>query len=649
MTNALLEPWTGPFGGVPPFGRVRVADFEPAFDAAMAAKRAEVAVIAGDPTPPTFANVLVALEDAGRLLARVNAVYGVWTSTLSTPELQAVQRALGPRLAAFDDEIVQNEALFARIAAVYAVRERLGPEERRLTEKIHDDFVRAGARLEAASKAKLTALNQALASAYTTFQLNVLADEEAHETALGEEDRAGLPAGFHAVQNTRSSVEPFLTLSPRRDLREQVWRRFVARGANGDASDNRATIASILALRAERAALLGHRSHAAWQLASSMARTPERARALMDRVWIPAVARVREEVNAMRALADHEIAPWDYRFLAEKVRKRDFDFDAEELAPYLDLEPLREGAFWVAGELFGLTFTPREGIEVGHPDIRVFEVTRGDAHVGLFYFDPFARPGKQSGAWMSSYREQERLHGAIMPIVSNNLNLVPGAPLSWADAHTLFHELGHALHGLLSDVRFPSLSGTSVPRDFVEFPSQLLEHWLETPEVLGRFARHRETGAPMPPELVAKLARSSRFNLGFATVEYLAAAFVDMALHDGPPPADPIAVEEATLAALGMPPEIVMRHKTAHFAHLFSGDSYSAAYYAYLWADVLVADAHEAFVVEGGGPFDRAVAARLHEHVLARGDTLGAEASFRGFRGRDADEAALLRKRGFAG
>lgn len=648
MTNALLAPWTGPFGGVPPFGRVRVADFEPAFDAAMAAKRAEIAVIAGDTSPPTFANVLVALEDAGRLLGRVSAVYGVWTSTLSTPELQAVQRVLGPRLAAFDDEIVQNEALFARIAAVHAARETLGPEERRLTEKIHDDFVRAGARLGAPSKARLTALNQELASAYTTFRLNVLADEESHETALAEDDRAGLPAGFHAVQNTRSSVELFLTVSPHRALREQVWRRFVARGANGDATDNRAIIARILALRAERATLLGHRSHAAWQLASSMARTPERARALMDRVWTPAVARVREEVAAMRALSDHDVAPWDYRFLAEKVRKRDFDLDADALAPYLDLEPLREGAFWVAGELFGLVFTPLEGIEVCHPDVRVFEVTRGATHVGLFYFDPYARPGKQSGAWMSSYRDQERLRGAVTPIVSNNLNLVPGAPLSWADAHTLFHELGHALHGLLSDVRFPSLSGTSVPRDFVEFPSQLLEHWLETPEVLGRFARHRETGAPMPPELVAKLTRSSRFNLGFATVEYLAAALVDMALHDGPPPADPIAVEEATLTALGMPPEIVMRHRTAHFAHLFSGDSYSAAYYAYLWADVLVADAYEAFV-EGGGPFDRAVAARLHEHVLSRGDTLGAEASFRGFRGRDADEAALLRKRGFAG
>ena len=455
------------------------------------------------------------------------------------------------------------------------------------------------------------------------------------------------------VPNTRSAVEPFLEYSTRRDLREKVWRTFVSRGDNGDEHDTNATIQRILKLRAERAKLLGYPTYAHWHLEDTMAKTPERAVALMEAVWPAAVARVHEEVADMQALANAEtdaagaprirIEPWDYRFYAEKVRVQKYDLDANVLKPYLQLEKLREGMFWVAGQLYGFQFVqvPPGRIPVAHPDVRVWEVRDAKGrHVGLWYFDPYARQTKRSGAWMNAYRNQERFDGEVSTIVSNNSNFVQGKPgepllISWEDATTLFHEFGHALHGLSSNVSYPSLSGTRVARDYVEFPSQLLEHWLATPEVLNRFARHYQTGAPIPAELVAKVQRAETFNQGFKTIEYLSSALVDMKLHlAGDADIDPRAFERDTLAALGMPSEIVMRHRTPQFGHVFSGDGYAAGYYSYLWSDTLSADAWEAFT-EAGGPYDAKVAKRLHDEVLATGNTRDPADAYRAFRGHD--------------
>jgi peptidyl-dipeptidase Dcp len=676
--NPLLEEWTGPYHGVPAFDRYRVEHFPPALEAAMAGQLAEIDGIAASPQPPDFENTLAALERAGRTLQRVLTVYGVYGTTLATPEFQAVEREMAPRLAAFQDRVTQNEALYRRIAAVYEARERSGltPEQQRLAWVHHNSFVRAGARLDGAAKKRLAEINERLAALFTGFGQNVLADETERLTVLEDErDLAGLPATFVAsaaataserghdgrwvVANTRSSVEPFLTWSERRDLRERVFRSFVGRGANGDGHDNGALVAEILGLRAERARLLGYETHAHWQLEDQMARTPARALELMEAVWPPALARVREEVADMQAVADREgalitIEPWDYRHYAEKVRKERYDLDQGELKPYLQLERLREALFWVAGRLFGFTFSPVAGVPLAHPDVRVYEVkAAGERHVGLWYFDPYARPGKRSGAWMSAYRAQERFAGEVPTIVSNNANFVKGAPgepvlISWEDATTLFHEFGHALHGLSSSVRYPSLSGTSVARDSVEFPSQLFERWLETPEVLSRFAVHYRTGRPMPDELVERMQRASKFNQGFATVEYLAAALVDMRLHlAGDAAVDPGTLERDTLARIGMPREIVMRHRTPHFLHVFGDDGYSAAYYSYLWADTLSADAWEAFMESAGGPYDEALASRLREHVLSAGNTVDPAEAYRLFRGRDAGIGALMRRRGF--
>ncbi len=677
--NPLLARWTGPFGGVPAFDAARVEHFPPAFEAAMGEHLREIGAIASDPAAPDFANTLAALERSGRTLWRVASVYGVFSSALKTPAFQAVEREMAPRFAAHRDRIVQNAALFRRIEAVYAARDGAGldREQRRLTWLKYTDFVRAGARLGERAKQRLSAINQRLAALFTQFGQNVLADENERITWIEDEGGlAGLPEslvsaaaaaatergrpGCWAILNTRSSVEPFLESSERRDLREHVWHEFVTRGDHGDAHDNKPVIAEIVRLRAERAALLGYPTHAHWRLERSMAGTPERALALMDAVWKPAVARAREEVADMQALADDEghgirIEPWDYRFYAEKVRRARYDFDADALKPYLQLERLREGMFWVAGELFGYRFTPREDVPVYHPDVRVWDVRHDDGRlVGAFYFDPFARQGKRSGAWMNAYRNQERFDGEVVPMVSNNANFVKGAPgepvlVSWDDARTLFHEFGHALHGLSSRVTYPSLAGTSVDRDYVEFPSQLLEHWLRTPEVLQRFARHCRTGEPMPAQLLAKIERAARFNQGFDTVEYLAGALVDLQLHLADPAAfEPAAFERQALAELGMPREIAMRHRLPQFEHLFGSDGYSAGYYSYLWADTLTADAFEAFT-EAGGPFDRAVAQRLCEHVLCAGNTVDPAEAYRAFRGRDPSIGALMRKRGFAG
>jgi peptidyl-dipeptidase Dcp len=675
--NPLLATWTGPYGGVPPFASVKVEHFKPALEAGMTAQLAAIDKIAGDAAPATFENTLAAMERSGRVLDRVARLYGVWSSTLSTPEFQAVETEMAPRLAAFSDQITQNPRLFARIAAVYQAREKAGltPEQQRVTWLYYTNFVRAGAKLDGPAKARVAAINERLATLFTSFTQHVLAEEgeqltlletEADLAGLSPQTRAGFAAvaeargrpGQWAVPNTRSAVEPFLQSSTRRDLREKVWRAFVTRGDHGDARDNKAAITEILKLRAERARLLGYATHAHWSVENSMAKTPERAMTLMEAVWPAAAGRVKEEVADMQAIADKEgakltIEPWDYRFYAEKVRKAKYDLDEEEVKPYLQLEKLREGMFWVAGELFDLHFTPVTGLPVYHPDVRTWEVKDGAGkHVGLWYFDPYARQGKQSGAWMNAYRDQERFDGETTTIVSNNSNFVKGKPgepvlVSWTDADTLFHEFGHALHGLCANATYPIVSGTNVARDYVEFPSQILERWLSTPEVLNRFAVHVTTGKPMPAALLAKIEKASKFNQGFGTMEYLASALVDMKAHlAGDQAIEPAAFEKETLGALGMPKEVVMRHRLPAFQHIFAGDGYSAGYYSYLWADTISADAYEAFT-EGKGPYDKAVAARLKKYVFSAGNAVDPAEGYRAFRGRDPGIGALMRHRGF--
>jgi peptidyl-dipeptidase Dcp len=677
--NPLLAPWTGPYGGVPAFDKAKVEYLQPALEAGMAEALAEIDRIATDPAPPTFENTIAAMERGGRTLDRAFTVYGIYSSTLNDEAVQAVEREMAPKIAAFGDQITQNEALFKRIAAVYETRTTAGltPEQQRLVWLQYTDFVRSGAKLDADAKQRLAQINQQLASLYTRFGQNVLADENNEQLVLeSEADLAGLPAAVRAgaaqvaesrgqqgrwiIANTRSSVEPFLTYSARRELREKTWRMFVNRGDNGGATDNNAIITEILQLRAERARLLGYETHAHWRLENAMAKNPARAMELMEAVWTPAVARVREEVADMQAIADKEgagikIEPWDYRYYAEKVRKARHDLDETEITPYMQLENLREGMFHMARELFGFHFKPVDParVPVYHPDVRVWEVNdpKGGL-VGLWYFDPYARKGKRSGAWMNAYRPQEKFDGDVKTIVSNNSNFVKGSPgepvlISWKDAETLFHEFGHALHGLSSNVNFPSLAGTRVARDYVEFPSQLLEHWLSTPEILNRYALHYQTGKPIPQALVDKIKNASRFNQGFDTVEYLSSALIDMKLHlAGARQIDPDKFERETLGALGMPSEIVMRHRTPQFNHVFSSDGYSAGYYSYLWSDTLTADAWEAFT-EAGGPWDKGVAQRLTDHVFSVGNTIDPADGYRAFRGRDAGIAALMRKRGF--
>ena len=672
--NPLLRPWAGPYGGLPPFDAIKVEHFEPALEAAMRDNLEEIERIASDPAPPTFDNTLAAQERAGRTMTRVSAMYNVWGGAMSTPEFQAVERTMAPRLAEFSDRIMQNAALFKRVEAVYTNRSGLTPEQQRLAWLYYTSFVRAGARLGADDKRRVADINQRLAGLFTRFSQNVLADEtdlrlviekEADLDGLPQTTRAAAAAtaaeqgcpGKWVISNTRSAMEPFLTYANRRDLREKAWRLFVSRGDNGGTHDNKAIITEIVALRAQRAQLLGFPTHAHWRLENTMAKTSERAIELMEAVWRQSTARVREEVEDMRRVAraegaDITIEPWDYRYYSEKVRKAKYDLDEAEIKPYLQLDLLRDSMFWVSEKLFGLTFTPASGVPVYHPDVKVWDVRdRDGTHVGLWYFDPYTRAAKRSGAWMDAYRAQEKFDVPTTTIVSNNSNFLRGAPgepvlVSWDDATTLFHEFGHAIHGLLSNVNYPSLSGTAVPRDYVEFPSQLLEHWLQTPEVLQRFALHHRTGKPIPSELVERISRAATFNEGFTTTEYLSAALVDMKLHlAGPTPIDSAVFERETLRALGMPREVVMRHRTPHFLHIFSSDGYSAGYYSYLWSDVITADAFEAFT-EASGPFDATVAAKLRR-LWSLGNTIDPEDAYREFRGRDPRVEALMRKRGF--
>jgi peptidyl-dipeptidase Dcp len=675
-TYSLLSPWSGPYGGVPDFGRVKVADFKPALMEGIRLNRAEIARIAGNKAAPSFANTIAAMEDAGRPLERAGSIFNIYTSTMNSKEMQAVATEMAPVLAAFSDEVVQNGKLFARLKAVYDSRLTSGltPEQQRLVWVVYRRFTREGAALSAAGKKRLAAINQELAVLYTQFGQNELGDEEDDALVLDAGDLDGLPgwlkeAGATAAKeknqegkflfaNTRSAIEPFLTYSTRRNLREKAFRMWTSRGDKGDAHDNNALITKILALRAEKAKLLGYPTFAHWITDYQMAKTPEAVMALLMKLWFPAVARVREEVADMQLIADSEkagikIAPWDYRFYAEKVRKAKYDLDESAIKPYLQLEKIREGMFWAADQVHGLDFKEVQGLPTVTKDIRVFEVSRGGKHVALWYFDPYARAGKDSGAWMNEYRTQERFRQPIAPIVSNNCNFVAGAEgkpilISWDDATTMFHEFGHALHGMNSNVTYPTLAGTSVVSDFVEFPSQLNEHWLPTHEVLSRFAVHFETGAPMPDALVAKIKKSKTFNQGFLTVEYLACAILDMKIHlSGAEAIDARAFEKSALGEIGMPAEIVMRHRLPHFGHIFSGEGYAAGYYDYIWAEVLVADAAEAFEEAPGGFYDKALCQKLHDCIISRGNTVDAAEAYRAFRGRDANVDALMRDRGF--
>ncbi len=677
---AMLAPWKGPFGGVPAWSAVKPEEFPAAFEAAMNAQREAIKRITENPKPATFENTILALEKSSAELDRVNILFGVHTATLNLGVIPKIEEEMAPKLAAFGDEIIQNGPLFKRIAAVHdsSAKSKLTKEQQRLTWLYYVNFVRSGAKLGAGQKTKLGALNQRLATLAALFNQNQLADEtdqftvieKAEELAGLSEDLKGAAAraaekrglkGKWVINNTRSSVDPVLAYAVNRGLREKVWRAFIGRGDNGGKTDNKAILVEMLKLRFERAQLLGYKTHAHWAVEQSMAGTPEKAVALMEAVWKPGAAAVKADVAAMQTLADEEhagikIAPWDYRYYAEKVRKAKYDLDLNEVMPYMQLDKLREGMFWSAGQLYGITFTKLQGIAVQHPDVTVFEVKDAKgAHVGLWYFDPFAREGKRSGAWMNEYRTQKRLGGrAISPIVSNNSNFVKGAAgapvlISWDDARTLFHEFGHALHGLLSQCTYPSVSGTNTARDFVEFPSQINEHWFDTPEVLNRFAVHHQTGQPIPQSLVDKIKKAGTFNEGFHTMEYLASAVIDMKLHmAGGAPIDPTAFEKDELTKLGMPEEIVMRHRIPQFGHIFSGGvgGYEAGYYAYLWSDSLTADAWEAFT-EASGPWDKVVAERFKKEILSVGNTRDQGESFRAFRGRDVNTDALMRKRGF--
>ncbi len=675
--NPLLRDWDTPFG-LPPFGTFGPADFPPAFDAAMDAQRAEIAAIAEDPAEPTFANTIEALEGVGKVLDRVAACFFNLTSSDTNPELDAIQRDYAPKFSRLHSETLLNPKLFARVDALWEARDTLGldPESARVLKLYHEMFVRAGARLDEAGRTRMGALMERLATLGTSFTQNMLKDEQDWEMVLeGEADLAGLPEfvrdaaagaaeergkpGKHVVTLSRSLIVPFLTFSTRRDLRETAFRAWIARGEKGGGTDNRAIIAETLALRAERAALLGFETFAAFKLANQMAETPEAVRELLMAVWKPATARAAEEEAALRERAQADglngpLEPWDWRFYAEQERQAKYAVDEAELKPYLALDNVVEAAFDVAGRLFGLSFAPVEGATLHHRDARAWEVTKDGRHVGLFVGDFFARPSKRSGAWMSTLRDQQKLEGEIRPIVLNTCNFAkpaPGRPalLSLDDARTVFHEFGHALHALMSEVRYPFVSGTSVARDFVELPSQLYEHWLTVPEVLAKHARHVETGEPMPQALIDKVKAAETFNMGFDTVEYVASALIDLEMHllsgEAASGVDAGAFEADVLERIGMPGAIVVRHRPPHFGHVFAGDGYSSGYYSYMWSEVMDADAFSAFE-ETGDVFDAATAAKLAAHVYSAGGSEAPRDAYLGFRGRMPEVDALLRGRG---
>ncbi|WP_261594511.1 M3 family metallopeptidase [Pseudoalteromonas holothuriae] len=678
QSNPLLQKFKGPYQGVPQFDKMDLADLKPALEAGMAEQLVEIEAIANNSDAPTFQNTIVALERAGQTLDRVYTYYGIWSANKSSPELREIRSEMAPKLSSFNSKITQNSKLFERVKSVYESEElkNLTPEEQRITWMTYNSFARNGATLTGEAKARYTEINQELASLYTQFSANVLADEESYVVYLKEEQLSGLPSSFidaaaeaakergkegmYAITNSRSSMDPFLTYSTERALREQVWKNYYNRGGNGDEYDNNAIIKNILTLRHERVNLLGYENYAQWQLESRMAKTPANAMELMNKVWPAATARVKEEVGDMQSIANREgaditIKPWDYRFYAEKVRKDKYDLDSNEVKQYLQLDKLRDAMFYVAGRLFNFEFIeiPTGEVPVFHPDVSVWEVKDKvtGKHIGLWYLDPFARKGKRSGAWATTYRSYTTFDGEKNVLSSNNSNFVKGAQgkptlISWSDAETYFHEFGHALHFLAADVVYPS-SHNGV-RDYTEFQSQLLERWLTTDEVINKFLVHQETGEPMPKELIAKIKKSSTFNQGFATTEYMASAIMDLLYHSTDPALiDPAKFEKEQLEKLGMPKELVMRHRSTHFGHVFSGEGYAASYYGYLWAEVLTSDAAEAFASAPGGFYDSKVAARLVEHLFSVRNAIDPAEAYRLFRGRDADVSALMRDRGF--
>ncbi|MDC0172920.1 M3 family metallopeptidase [Gammaproteobacteria bacterium] len=676
--NRLTAAWTGPYGGVPAFDQANLAQLKPALELAMQENLVEVNRITDQATAPTFDNTIVALERSGKMLDRVFTYYGIWSSNISSPEFRAIQRDMAPLLSTFFSKINQNEELFERVKAVYEGDELdfLRPDQKRLVELTYRGFARNGATLDSNDKQRYAAINLRLAELHMQFGNNVLADEENYVVYFDKSQAKGLPDSFvaaaaaaaasrgqpnlYAVTNTRSSMAPFLTFAEDRDLREKVWSNYYSRGDNDDQYDNNTVITEILNLRHERVKLLGYQNYAQWRLENRMAENPENATRLLEAVWPAAIARVDEEVTDMQAIAnqlnpDLIIQPWDYRYYAEKVRKARYDLDSDEVKQYLQLDKLTQAMFYVAGELFNFQFTPVKpgSVPVFHPDVNVWEVTdkTNRNNVGLWYLDPFSRMGKRSGAWATAYRSHTTLDGKTNVLSSNNSNFVKvpaGQPvlISWDDATTFFHEFGHALHSLSSNVDYPSLNGGV--RDFTEFQSQLLERWLMTDQVINNYLVHHETGQPIPETLVKKIKAAATFNQGFSTTEYLASAIVDLKFHTTDPTGiNPDTFEKEVLAALKMPKELVMRHRSPHFGHVFSGEGYSAGYYGYMWADVLTSDAAEAFAAAPNGFYDANTAERLVKYLFMPRNSIDPGEAYRSFRGRDANIEPLMRDRGF--
>ncbi|WP_438711545.1 M3 family metallopeptidase [Aquimarina muelleri] len=676
--NILLKEWTGPYGGTPAFDKMNITDIKSALEKGMELNLIEIEKIANNPEAPTFENTTVAMEKAGAELERVYTYYGILSSNMSSAEFREIQKEMAPKLSEFNSKISQNKKLFQRIKTVYENSQKtpLETDQQRVVDLNYKSFAMNGAELDEEKKKRYAEINKELSGLYTTFSNNILADEEGYVIYLTKEQLSGLSEplvksyakaakdkgqeGQYAITNTRSSMDPFLTYSDERDLREKVWKNYYSRGDNGDDKDNNEIIAKILKLRKERVGLLGYENYADWRLQDRMAKKPENAMQLMNAVWPAAIARVKEEVADMQAIAKSNgdnitIKPWDYRYYAEKVRKKKYDLDSDEVKQYLQLDKLTEAMFFVAGELFNFKFTPvKEGtVPVFHEDVKVWEVndkTSGE-HIGLWYLDPFARTGKRSGAWATTYRSHTTFNGKETVLASNNSNFVkpaPGEPVlvSWDDATTFFHEFGHALHFFASEVRYPTLDGGV--RDYTEFQSQLLERWLSTDKVIDNYLVHYKTGEPIPKELVAKIKKSSTFNQGFGTTEYLASAIMDMKLHMADPTnIDVDTFEKETLAELNMPKELVMRHRTPHFGHVFSGEGYATAYYGYMWADVLTADAAEAFAEAPDGFYDKEVAKKLVKYLFAPRNAIDPAEAYRKFRGRDAKIEALMKDRGF--
>ena len=677
--NILLQEWTGPYGGVPAFDKMEVADIQSAVEYGMEENLKEIEAIANNEAAPTFENTIEAMERSGAYLDRVFSYYGIFSSNMSSPEFREVQAVLAPKLSEFSSKINQNEALFKRIKTVYdnAQENPLDSDQQRVVELVYKGFAMRGAAIDAKKKERYAAIDKELSVLYNKFSDNVLHDEENYVTYLNKDQLGGLSDGFiksaaaiakekgqegkYAITNTRSSMDPFLTYSTERDLRKQVWTNYYSRGDNNDEYDNKEIIAEILKLRRERVELLGHKNYAEWRLQDRMAKTPENALNLMEAVWPAAISRVAEEVADMQAIADANgdnitIEPWDYRYYAEKVRVAKYDLNSDEVKQYLQLDKLREAMFYVAGRLFNYKFepVPEGSVPVFQEDVKVWEVTDLDsgAHIGLWYLDPFARAGKRSGAWATTYRSHTTFDGKKTVLASNNSNFIKAAPgeailVSWDDATTFFHEFGHALHFFSSNVKYPTLNGGV--RDYTEFQSQLLERWLSTDEVISQYLVHHETGEVIPKALVEKIKKAATFNQGFGTTEYLASALMDMKLHLADPEGMDVGdFEKETLAALDMPKELPMRHRTPHFGHVFSGEGYATAYYGYMWADVLTADAAEAFTESKGGFYDEDMANKLVKYLFAPRNAIDPAKAYRLFRGRDAQIEALMRDRGFS-